>query len=154
MTGLVSVDPNTIIVLAIVIGAIQIGVHVIKRALDVWFDTAGRRDPIERLADSVRDGVPPYVGFDAPEVAPEDEPNWANKAPHDSGVRHLFGLRDQPVVVGGNPARFDVTGLASRVLLTETPPETPAETSGRHAVTETLAAVTDDEPVAEEVGVS
>ncbi len=145
MSGLFSVDPNTVIVLACVIGAIQIAVHILKRAVDVWVDTAGRRDPIERLADSVRE-TPPYAGFDAPEVAPEKEPWWDGKAPHDSGVRHLFGLREQAVVVGGNPGKFDLTVFAATEgAISDTPPETAAETSGRHALTESMPAVVDDE---------
>jgi hypothetical protein len=118
VSGLFSIDPNTVIVLACVIGAIQVAVHVLKQAFDLWFTTAGRKaDPIERLADSLA------------EMAPEDEPYWPEKALHDSGARRLF----------------DPTGYHSTGGVISTPPETASETSGRHALTESMPAVVDDE---------
>lgn len=154
MSGLFALDLKTLIAVACVVGAIQVAVHILRRAVDLWFDTVGRSSDMDqhavaalRLASKEH---PPYVGFDPPEVAPEDEPNWPSKAPHDSGVRHLFTLVDQPKVFGGNPATFDLTGLtpSSGVLLT-TPPETAAETSGRHALTESMPAVVDEAPAEE-----
>jgi hypothetical protein len=77
-----------------------------------------------------------------PEMAPQDEPYWPNKAPHDSAARRLSAP------VGEDSARYDLTGLVgtSGVLVSQAPPETPAETSGRHALTESIPAVTADEP--------
>jgi len=154
VSGLFSVDPNTIIVLACVIGAIQVAVHGIKRALDVWFDAAAQRlNPIERLADSLRDD-PPYVGFDAPEIAPEDEPSWPGKV--SPPERHLFALNEPAVVLGGDPARFDLTGFAT--ANGNLAMQTPEETSGRHARVDSDDTTTGlmpaiDEPAADQVPV-
>lgn len=148
----VAVDPNTVVVLLCVAGIIQIGVHVIKRALDVWFDTAGRKtaDPIGRLADSLKE---PSQRDTTEEIAPKDEPWWDGKAPHKPATRRLFALHETAVVIGDNPARFDVTGYHSTSgMISDTPPETAAETSGRHALIQGddtatgLMAAVDDEP--------
>lgn len=56
-------------------------------------------------------------------------PGFGNPYPAD----HPAGL---PESTGGDPGRSDLTGV---------PPETPAETSGRHALTESMPAVVDDE---------
>lgn len=133
-----------------------------KRLIDLWIGAMGRQSTMDQhTAAALRLARKPYVGFDPPEIAPDDEPSWPGKASLE------LVPREQMVVLGGNPARFDVTGLvpSSGVLLTETPPETPpetpAETSGRHALvqgddtaTGLMPAVDEDEPVAEEVGVS
>lgn len=125
--------------------------HLGRRLIDLWIDSMARQSTMDQhAADALQLAAKsPYVGFDdPPEIAPEDEPSWGGKAPHDSGVRHLFGLHEPSVVLGGNPARLDMTGLtpANGVLLTATPPETEAETSGRHALTESMPAVVDDDP--------
>lgn len=133
-----------------------------KRLIDLWIGAMGRESTMDQhAADALRLARKPYVGFDdAPEIAPDDEPSWPGKV--SPPERHLFALAEPSVVLGGNPARFDVTGLvpSSGVLLTETPPETPAETSGRHALVQGddtatgLMPAVHEEPVqAEEVGV-
>lgn len=153
MSGLVSIDTNFVIVAAIVIGVAQWAVHVLKRAVDLWFDTVEHHrrpelldeyDDLEDLADSP--------------IAPEDEPSWDEKAPLKL-IPYHFALAEQAVVVGGNPARFDLTVFTpTGGAISDTPPETPEETSGRHArvdgddtVTGLMPAV-DDEPAVEEVG--
>lgn len=167
MSGLFSVDPNTVIVVAIVIGVVQWAVHVLKRAVDLWFDTVEHHrrpelldeyDDLEDLADSVRDDPAPYVGFDATApIAPENEPSWDEKAPLKL-IPYHYALAEQAVVVGGNPARFDLTVFTpTGGAISDTPPETPEETSGRHARVEGddtatgLMPAVDDEPAVEEV---
>lgn len=140
------------------VGLVWLG-YLVIRLTDLWIDTMRRQSTMDQhTADALHLAAkPPYVGFDPPEIAPEDEPSWAGKASLE------LVPREQMVVLGGNPARFDVTGLvpSSGVLLTETPPETPAETSGRHALiqgddtaTGLMPAVDEDPVPAEEVGVS
>lgn len=109
------------------------------------------RDDTTDLADSLQ--TPPYVDFDAPEIAPQDEPVWDGKAPHRPGTRRLFALAEPVVVIGGNPARFDLTGFApASGALSAVTPETASEISGRHALippdsstTGVMPAVVDDE---------
>lgn len=79
---------------------------------------------------------PPYVGFgNPPEIPPEDEPSWPGKV--SPPERHLFALGEQAVVLGGNPARFDVAGILNDGFGNPYPADvdaaTPEETSGRHA---------------------
>lgn len=131
-----------------------------KRLIDLWINSMGRQSTMdEHAADALRLArKPPYVGFDdPPEIAPEDEPSWGGKAPHDSGVRHLFALHEPSVVLGGNPARFDLAGVLNDGFGNPYPADvsaaTPEETSGRHArvqgddtATGLMPAVVDDEP--------
>lgn len=130
-SGLFSLDANLVIVMACVIGAVQVAVHILKRAVDLWIDSAEQRPP--RDVDSRR--------YDPPEIAPENETNWPEKAP--LKVVPAFTLGSPSVVISGSPQLF--------VL-----PETRSETSGRHAemdVTSQMDAVV-DEPAPAEAGVS
>lgn len=134
MSGLIALDLKTLIAVACVVGAIQVAVHILRRAVDLWFDAVDRRDPIERLADSLHDDPPPYVGFDTTtEIAPEDEPIWDEKAPLKL-VPYHFALAEQAVVLGGDPAQFDLPGVLNDGFGNPYPADaTPEETSGRHA---------------------
>lgn len=126
-----------------------------KTLIDLWISRMGRQSTMDEHAAAAlrlatKDRKPPHGLDDPPEIAPEDEPWWDGKAPHDSGVRHLNGVLNPgfgnpypadppaglPESTGGDPGRSDLTGV---------PPETPAETSGRHALTESMPAVVDDE---------
>lgn len=114
-----------------------------KTLIDLWISRMGRQSTMDEHAAAAlrlatKDRKPPHGLDDPPEIAPEDEPYWQGKAEHDSGARRLH-------VIGGNPARSDVTGYHSTSGTISTPPETPAETSGRHALTESMPAVVDDE---------
>lgn len=145
------------------IGLVWLGYLAIQLT-DLCINTMRRQSTMDQHADvalrlASKDRQPPYVGFDdPPEIAPEDEPSWPGKV--SPPERHLFALHEQAIVAGGNPARFDLTGLtpAGGVLIAET----LEETSGRHAridgdntATGLMPAVADDEPaLAEEVGVS
>ncbi len=126
--------------------------------LDEYADLDRHADDAHQLAET---GRTPYAGFDdLPEIAPEDEPSWPGKV--SPPERHLFALAERSVVVGGNPASFDLTVFTpTGGAISDTPPETPEETSGRHALippddtaTGLIPAVADNKPVAEEVGVS
>lgn len=131
VSGLFSLDASMVIVLACVIGAVQVAVHILKRAADMWIDAAEQR-PARDVTSR----------WDPPEIAPEDETTWPEKAP--LKLVPKFVLASPPIVISGSPERFAL-------------PETRSETSGRHAeldATSQMDAVDDEPAPAEEVGVS
>lgn len=45
VSGLFSLDAPMVMVLACVFGAVQVAVHILKRAIDLWISTVDRRMP-------------------------------------------------------------------------------------------------------------
>ncbi|HYS37827.1 MAG TPA: hypothetical protein VEO01_19590 [Pseudonocardiaceae bacterium] len=123
-----------------VLGLLAVGLFLLGRlgwiVIDLAIDTMRRGT--EYSGDIPNHG---YAAFDSGspasdrtavmdatrEVPEDDEPSWPGKAPL---LRPALVLHEQAVVLGGNPARFD---LASVLPANGSRPETASETSGRHA---------------------
>lgn len=116
-----------------------------KRLIGLWIDSMGRQSMMDQHAADALQLASKAPAFDPPEIAPEDEPTWDGKAPL-TLVPYHFALHEPTVVLGGDPAQFDVTGFAPAIgTISNTPAETAAETSGRHALTESMPVLVDDE---------
>lgn len=159
MTGLFSLTYGNVAMAALIVCGIaalttlagRVVWYRIRVALDDHYYPP-RPELLDEYADHARLADEVGVRGDRTEVAPEDEPSWPGKAPHQPPTRHLFALAEQAVVFGDNPARFDMTGYHSTSGVISTPPETAAETSGRHALiqgddtaTGLMPAVVDDD---------
>jgi hypothetical protein len=100
-------------------------------ALDLLVDSMRHHSTLDQRAHDARRLV--QAGQELPEIPAAEEPWWPGKTLYDSAARRLS-------VVADGPATFDVTAIDTSGVLPA--PETPAETSGRHAKVEADDAVT------------